>query len=99
MSKIILITGTSSGFGRLAAEALAWAGHIVYASMRDTVGRNAPQVDKMQRFSKENGVDSRSLELDVQREDSVDKAIGKIIADVGRIDVLIHNAGHMVFGP
>lgn len=99
MNKIILITGTSSGFGRLAAEALARAGHIVYASMRDTAGRNAPQVDKMQRFSKENSKDLRPLELDVQREDSVDKAIAKIIADVGRIDVLVHNAGHMVFGP
>jgi NAD(P)-dependent dehydrogenase (short-subunit alcohol dehydrogenase family) len=99
MSKIILITGTSSGFGRLAAEALARAGHTVYATMRDTGGRNAPQVEKMQRFSKENGVDLRPLDLDVQREDSVDKAIAKIIVDVGRIDVLIHNAGHMVFGP
>jgi NAD(P)-dependent dehydrogenase (short-subunit alcohol dehydrogenase family) len=99
MSKIILITGTSSGFGRLSAEALARAGHIVYASMRDTSGRNAPQVEKMRRFSRENGVDLRPVELDVQREDSVDVAIAKIITDVGRIDVVVHNAGHMVFGP
>ena len=44
MSKIILITGASSGFGRLTAEALAKAGHTVYASMRETEGCNAPQV-------------------------------------------------------
>jgi NADP-dependent 3-hydroxy acid dehydrogenase YdfG len=40
--KIIVITGASSGFGRLTANALAKAGHTVYASMRDTAGRNAP---------------------------------------------------------
>ena len=41
--KIVVITGASSGFGRLTANALAKAGHTVYASMRDTAGRNTPQ--------------------------------------------------------
>jgi NADP-dependent 3-hydroxy acid dehydrogenase YdfG len=40
MKKVIVITGASSGFGRLSANALARAGHTVYASMRDTDGRN-----------------------------------------------------------
>ena len=44
MSSIIVVTGASSGFGLMAARALAHAGHIVYAGMRDTAGRNAPQV-------------------------------------------------------
>ena len=99
MSRIILITGASSGFGRLTAEALAKAGHTVYASMRETAGRNAPEVAKIAAFSKENGVDLRTVELDVLSQDSVDAAVSKIIAESGRIDVLIHNAGHMVFGP
>jgi NAD(P)-dependent dehydrogenase (short-subunit alcohol dehydrogenase family) len=99
MSKIILVTGASSGFGRLTAEALAEAGHTVYASMRETTGRNAAEVAKIAAFSKENGVDLRSIELDVLSQDSVDGAIARIIADHGRIDVVMHNAGHMVFGP
>ena len=99
MSEIILITGASSGFGRVTAEALAKAGHTVYASMRETAGRNAPEVAKIAAFSKENGVDLRTVELDVLSQDSVDAAVGKVIGESGRIDVLIHNAGHMVFGP
>src|SRR6266853_661581 len=99
MSRIILITGASSGFGRLTAEALAKAGHTVYASMRETAGGNAPEVAKIAAFSKENGVDLRTVELDVLSQDSVDAAVSKVIGESGRIDVLIHNAGHMAFGP
>jgi NAD(P)-dependent dehydrogenase (short-subunit alcohol dehydrogenase family) len=99
MKNIIVITGASSGFGALAARALAKAGHTVYASMRDTAGRNAPQVEAAKEFSSENNVDLRTIELDVMSEESVNAAIQKIIADNGRLDVVIHNAGHMVFGP
>jgi NAD(P)-dependent dehydrogenase (short-subunit alcohol dehydrogenase family) len=99
MSKIVLITGASSGFGRLMAEALAKAGHTVYGSMRQTKTRNAAVVEQMAAFSRENRADLRALELDVQAQDSVDAAVARVIAEAGRIDVLIHNAGHMVFGP
>jgi NAD(P)-dependent dehydrogenase (short-subunit alcohol dehydrogenase family) len=97
--KIILITGASSGFGRLTAEALAKAGHTVYASMRDVASRNAQNAAEMVETSKRDGVDLRPIELDVQSEPSVDAAISKIIAGSGKIDVLVHNAGHMMFGP
>src|ERR1700676_5036938 len=99
LKNIIVITGASSGFGALAARALAKAGHTVYASMRDTAGRNAAQVDEAKRFSSENNVDLRTIELDVLSEESVNTAIQKIVADNGRLDVVVHNAGHMVFGP
>ncbi len=99
MKQVIIITGTSSGFGRLSANALAKAGHIVYASMRDTTGRNAAQVADVEKFARDNGVDLRAIELDVGSQQSADAAIAKIVAEQGRLDVVIHNAGHMVFGP
>lgn len=97
--KIILITGASSGFGRMTAEALAKAGHTVYASMRDIAGRNAKNAAEMTDLSTREGVDLRALELDVQSENSANAAAEAIIGESGRIDVVIHNAGHMMFGP
>ena len=99
MKQVIVITGASSGFGRLSANALAKAGHTVYASMRGTTGRNAAQVADVETFARDNGVDLRAIELDVGSQKSVDAAIAKIVAEQGRLDVVIHNAGHMVFGP
>jgi NAD(P)-dependent dehydrogenase (short-subunit alcohol dehydrogenase family) len=96
---VIVVTGASTGFGRLAAEALALAGHTVYASMQDIFGRNASQVDAVGYFAKDNGVDLRTVELDVQSQSSVDAAVEKVFNANGRIDVVVHNAGHMVFGP
>jgi NAD(P)-dependent dehydrogenase (short-subunit alcohol dehydrogenase family) len=98
-NRIILITGASSGFGRLTAEALARAGHTVYASMRDLAGRNAGAAAQMTTLADRDGVDLRPIELDVQSESSAQAAVERIIGDAGRIDVLVHNAGHMMFGP
>jgi NAD(P)-dependent dehydrogenase (short-subunit alcohol dehydrogenase family) len=99
MKQVIVITGASSGFGALTARALAKAGHIVYASMRDTTRRNASQVEAAAKFAKENNVDLRTIELDVASQASADAAIQSIVRDNGHLDVVIHNAGHMVFGP
>lgn len=95
-NQIVLITGASSGFGRLTAEALAKAGHTVYASMRDVAGKNAKVAAEMSAIA---GSDIRPIELDVQSERSTNAAIEKIIGESGRIDVLVHNAGHMMYGP
>jgi len=77
--KIILITGASSGFGALTARALADAdggtANTVYAGMRATTGRNAPQVQAAKDYSAGHGVDLRAIELDVNFQDSVDAAV------------------------
>lgn len=99
MNDIVVITGASSGFGALTARALADEGHTVYAGMRQTATRNAPQVQAAADYSKDHGVDLRSIELDVNAQDSVDAAVDRVVAEHSRIDVLIHNAGHMVTGP
>jgi NAD(P)-dependent dehydrogenase (short-subunit alcohol dehydrogenase family) len=97
--QVILVTGASSGFGLMAARALATAGHIVYASMRETQGRNAAQVAAVAAWAAEQQVDLRTVELDVQSDTSSEAAVAHILADAGRLDVIVHNAGHMMFGP
>jgi NAD(P)-dependent dehydrogenase (short-subunit alcohol dehydrogenase family) len=100
MSKhVILVTGASSGFGLMTARALAQAGHTVYASMRETTGRNAPQVTAVNAWAAEQKTDLRTVELDVQSDASAEAGVAHIVADTGRLDVIVHNAGHMVFGP
>jgi len=98
MSQVILITGASSGFGAMCARALADAGHIVYASMRDTDAGRAPAVKAVKAYANEHGVHLRAIELNVLSQASVDVAIEQVITEQGRIDVVVHNAGHMAFG-
>ncbi len=99
MKQVVLVTGAASGFGRMIANALAGAGHTAYASMRSLSGKNAHQIDEVAAYSREHGVDLRIVELDVQSEASAHAALDTIIAEHGRLDVLVHNAGHMVTGP
>jgi NAD(P)-dependent dehydrogenase (short-subunit alcohol dehydrogenase family) len=97
--QVIVVTGASSGFGAMTARALATAGHTVYAGMRATETRNAKAVADAAAFATEHDVDLRSVELDVASDTSVEAGIARIVADAGRLDVIMHNAGHMSFGP
>lgn len=97
--KVILVTGASSGFGALTARKLALAGYIVYASMQATETRNIPAVKAAGEFSKEKNVTLRTVELNVTDTTSVNAAIASIIQESGRLDVVVHNAGHMCYGP
>jgi NAD(P)-dependent dehydrogenase (short-subunit alcohol dehydrogenase family) len=67
--------------------------------MRETTGRNASQVAEAARYAVEHDVDLRTVELDVTSSESVYAGIAKIIADNGRLDVVVHNAGHMSVRP
>lgn len=98
-SKVIVVTGASSGFGDLTARALARAGHVVYAGMRATRGRNAPAVAQLAALSEAENLSVHGIEMDVQDQASVDAAVRTIAEAEGRIDVVVHNAGHMVLGP
>ena len=57
------------------------------------------QIEAAQRFAADNKADLRTIELDVASQESADAAITQIGAENGHLDVVIHNAGHMVFGP
>jgi NAD(P)-dependent dehydrogenase (short-subunit alcohol dehydrogenase family) len=87
MSKTILITGASTGFGRDTAETLAKAGHTVYASMRDPKSKNKTRADELSK----QGI--KVVDLDVTSDASVDKAISEVLKSAGKIDVLVNNAG------
>ncbi|MDR6422486.1 SDR family oxidoreductase [Paraburkholderia phenoliruptrix] len=87
MPKDILITGASSGFGRDTAQTLARAGHRVFASMRDSAGRNQPHADTL----RAGGL--HVIEVDVTDDASVERGVALVLENAGRLDVLINNAG------
>lgn len=91
----VLITGAATGIGRYTAVALAKAGHVVYASMRDPQGRNA---DRAASLRAEAGPGLQIVELDVQSQPSADAAVATVIAEQGSIDVVVHNAAHLLVG-
>ncbi|MEU6204141.1 SDR family oxidoreductase [Micromonospora musae] len=98
MSSVVLITGAATGIGNLTARALAEAGHTVYASMRNPDGRNANRVQELLDFAKQGDLDVRIVELDVQNQESADNAVKAILDDAGRLDTVVHNAGHLYVG-
>ena len=87
MSKTILITGASSGFGRDTAETLFRAGHTVYASMRGAQGKNRDAAEGLRKL----GI--KTVELDVSDDASVEAGVKTVLAEAGTIDVLVNNAG------
>jgi len=96
---VVLVTGAATGIGALTVRSLAKAGHVVYASMRDIAGRNAAKVRELRDWGFANGADVRAVELDVLSQASADAAVASIVADRGRLDAVVHNAGHLVIGP
>ncbi len=96
--QVVLITGSSTGFGRLSAETLARKGYVVFATMRDIKGRNAGNAAEVQTLARKEALSLHVLELDVTNEDSVNLAAGTIVDEMGRIDIAINNAGYGLLG-
>ncbi len=85
-SKVVLITGGSSGIGKAIGVYLSSLGYTVYGTTRD--------LTKHSDFT-----DFKLLALDVRLQESIDKAVESIIAEHGKLDVLINNAGIGITGP
>ena len=96
--QVVLITGSSTGFGRLFTETLARAGHTVFATMRDPGGRNAKNASEIRGLAEKESLPIHVLEMDVTDDASVERAIDAAIAKAGRIDVAINNAGYFLTG-
>jgi len=94
--KVVLITGTSSGFGRVIAETLARKKYHVFATMRDIKGRNATVARQIAELAKHESLSLQTLELDVTNDSTVEPAVSKVVLQSGRIDVLVNNAGYGV---
>jgi NADP-dependent 3-hydroxy acid dehydrogenase YdfG len=88
---VVVITGASTGFGRLMAEALARRDYRVFATMRDVKGKNATAARELRGIAE-------VVELDVTDDESVARAVGDVIVAAGRIDVLVNNAGRVLSG-
>jgi len=96
--QVVLITGSSTGFGRLFADTLARKGHPVFATMRDIGGRNAKNASEIRALAEKDSLPISVLELDVTNDASVERAVQAAVTKAGRIDVAINNAGYFLSG-
>ena len=90
---VVLITGASTGFGRVTAERLARRGFQVFATMRDVAGRNATARAELAAIAQSERIGLDVVELDVADDGSVDRGVAEILERAGRVDVVINNAG------
>jgi NAD(P)-dependent dehydrogenase (short-subunit alcohol dehydrogenase family) len=93
-NQVVLITGTSSGFGRLIAETLARKNYQIFATMRNVKGRNAAVAREIAETAKRESLSLQTVELDVTDDFSLERAVSKVVLECGRIDILVNNAGY-----
>jgi NAD(P)-dependent dehydrogenase (short-subunit alcohol dehydrogenase family) len=93
MKKVVFVTGTNSGFGWLTANTLASLGHTVYATMRDTKGKNQEKATTLGNIK-----NITVLDVEITNETSVKNALKTIIDTEGKIDVVVNNAGYYANG-
>src|SRR3984893_2731888 len=99
MEQTILVTGSTSGFGRLTVETLARQGYRVFAGMRAAAGKNAPAAEALRALAQRERLALQIVEIDVTDDASVERAIAAIIETTGRLDVVVNNAGIAYSGP
>ena len=93
MEKVALVTGSSSGIGYETSIALAKDGYQTFASMRDV-----SKGDKLKETAQKENLPITVIELDVDKEESIENAVKKVVSEANRIDVLVNNAGYGQFG-
>jgi NADP-dependent 3-hydroxy acid dehydrogenase YdfG len=98
-AQIVLVTGASSGFGRLIAETLARKGFTVFATMRDANGRNAASSRELEELAQRGPLSLQVLELDVTDDASVERAVREAVAKHRRIDGRTEQCGLRNHGP
>jgi NAD(P)-dependent dehydrogenase (short-subunit alcohol dehydrogenase family) len=91
---VIFITGSSTGIGLATAVAFGRAGHDVYATMR-----NPDRAPELASIAGKERLPIKVLPMDVDNDASVGNAVAGVLAESGRIDVLVNNAGIAVTGP
>ncbi len=91
---VIFITGSSTGIGLATAVAFGRARHDVYATMR-----NPDRAPELASIAAKEKLPIKVLPMDVDNDASVGKAVARVLAESGRIDVLVNNAGIAVTGP
>src|SRR5713226_9993991 len=99
MEQTILVTGSTSGFGRMTVETLARQGYRVFAGMRAAAGKNAPAAEALRMLAQREALALQIVEIDITDDASVERAIAVIIETTGRLDVVVNNAGVSYSGP
>lgn len=94
---VVVVTGAATGMGALTARVLAKRGHIVYAGLRTL---DAQYTSAIAEFTSRHHVDIRAIAQDMVSDSSVKASVEQILRETeGRLDVIVHNCGHMAMGP
>jgi NAD(P)-dependent dehydrogenase (short-subunit alcohol dehydrogenase family) len=95
---VVVVTGASSGFGRLIVELLARRGYTVFATMRNVATSNAGASEEIRALATRESLDLHAAEMDVSADSSVERCVRDVLERAGRIDVLVNNAGFGYMG-
>jgi len=98
-TSVILVTGSTTGFGRLTVETLARQGYRVFAGIRESTGKNAPTRQELQALAESAQFALQVVDLDVTDDLSVTQAIEEVMRTAHRLDVIVNNAGVSFTGP